>query len=228
MDVVWSGGTTESATESKQPTNRLPTRLHPTQHQDQHGKSVHSTSHTKAAGRATTHMSIRNRIREHKQSNGRNNAEATAYQATSNPKARGASTGTGASHTQHTHTHNAGESGQAGRASLGISRRPVYSAAEGHGPGIAGSSKVKCGMAGKARQWQHAGNNVGKRGMLWACCAVDSQPQSRSRATCSYIARCSRDALSVSPSFLTWFLSSHSEGCARPKMSVAVLVCTPH
>jgi hypothetical protein len=65
------------------------------------------------------------------------------------------------------------------------------------------------------------------KGMLWACCAVGSQPQSHSCATCSYIARCVRDALSVSPSFLTCFLSSHAEGCARPQMNVAVLVCTP-
>ena len=55
-----------------------------------------------------------------------------------------------------------GEGGQADRGDNGISRRPAQSAAEGRGPGIAVSSEVECGMAGKARQWQHAGNNAGK------------------------------------------------------------------
>ena len=52
---------------------------------------------------------------------------------------------------------------RAGRAGIGISRRFVQSAAEGRGPGTSGCSEVECSMAGKARQWQHAGNNVGKR-----------------------------------------------------------------
>ena len=64
-------------------------------------------------------------------------------------------------------------------------------------------------MAGKAWQWQHAGNNAGNReavGLLRG----GLQPQSHSRETCSYIACCMRDVLWMSPAFLTCFSSSHA------------------
>jgi hypothetical protein len=82
-------------------------------------------------------------------------------------------------------------------------------------------------MAGKARQWQHAGNNVGKRdavGLLRG-----GLPAAVAFVRDVLVHRMLRDGcLSVSPSFLACFLSSHAEGCARPNMNVAVLVCTPH
>jgi hypothetical protein len=84
---------------------------------------------------------------------------------------------------------------------------------------------VGCGMAGKACGSGNMLATMLADRTLWACCAVGSHPQSHSRAACTYIARCLRVALPVPPSFVTWFLSSHFEGCARPKMSVAVLVC---
>jgi hypothetical protein len=99
------------------------------------------------------------------------NAEAIAYQTTADPKASNTSTGTGTSHhLSHTHSLKAGGGGRAGRAGIGISRRFVQSAAEGRGPGKSGCSEVECSMAGKARQWQHAGNNVGKRDAVGLLC----------------------------------------------------------
>ena len=99
------------------------------------------------------------------------NAEAIAYQTTADPKASNTSTGTGTSHhLSHTNSLKAGGGGRAGRAGIGISRRFVQSAAEGRGPGKSGCSEVECSMAGKARQWQHAGNNVGKRDAVGLLC----------------------------------------------------------
>ena len=58
----------------------------------------------------------------------------------------------------------------AGRPGTGLARRPVPGAKGGRAAGTAGNSVVGCDMAGEARQWQHAGNNVGKIGRCWTCC----------------------------------------------------------
>ena len=142
-------------------------------------------------------------------------ADATEQQTTADPKTRDTSTGTGASHHPihthtHTHTYNTGEGGRAGQASTGILRRPVQSAAEGTRPRNSREQRGGVRHGGQGMwQWQHAGNNAGKReavGLLRG----GLQPQSHSRETCSYIACCMRDVLWMSPSFLTCFSSSHA------------------
>jgi hypothetical protein len=99
----------------------------------------------------------------------------------------------------HTHIHNAGESGQAGRAGVGIVGRPVQGASRGRGPGKAGRSKMGCGMAGVAGQWQHAGMsaNRGKTHAAWS--AVRWRRGSLSaHKLCSHVARRMEDELMTS------------------------------
>ena len=85
-------------------------------------------------------------------------------------------------------------------------RQPVYGATRGHSPGKAGSSEVGCGMASKARQWQHAGNSAGQMDAA-GLMRGGAQPRSRSCAMRSYVARCTEDALSMSPVSMTCLLS---------------------
>jgi hypothetical protein len=53
--------------------------------------------------------------------------------------------------------------GWAGQPGTGLARRLVPGAKGGRAAGTAGSSVVGFDMAGEARQWQHAGNSVGKK-----------------------------------------------------------------
>ena len=110
----------------------------------------------------------------------------------------------------HTHIRNAGEGGRAGQASAWILRRPAQSAAEGARPRHSREQRGGVRHGGQGMwQWQHAGNNAGKMGAV-GLLRGGLQPQSRSREMCSYLACCTRDVLSMSPSFLTCFPSSHS------------------
>ena len=110
----------------------------------------------------------------------------------------------------HTHIRNAGEGGRAGQASAWILRRPAQSAAEGARPRHSREQRGGVRHGGQGMwQWQHAGNNAGKMGAV-GLLRGGLQPQSRSREMCSYLACCTRDVLSMSPSFLACSPSSHS------------------
>ena len=100
MDVVWCGGTTESEPQASAHAN--PQATGTTQ------SKRHSVDECGWASNELHEQSEPNPRTEVQQRTKQQNAEATGYRTTADPKARNISTGTAHStHPTHTHTHNA-------------------------------------------------------------------------------------------------------------------------
>ena len=152
----------------------------------------HSTLHTKAAGRATTHMSIRNRTRERKYSHGRNNGMQKQSHTKRRPTRKQATHRPAQEHHTTSLTHTLSKQAEAaGRVGQALGFRGVLYKAQQRGADPANQGAARWSAAWRARQG--SGNMLATmlaKGTLWACCAVGSQPQSPSCETCSYMARC--------------------------------------
>ena len=119
------------------------------------------------------------------------NAEATEYQTTADPKASNTSTGTGTSHhLSLTHTLKAGGGGRAGRAGIGISRRFVPKRSRGARTRHIRVQRGGVQHDGQGKAVATCWQQCWQKGRCGPAVRWGSQPQSPSCETCSYMARC--------------------------------------